>query len=61
MIPVVGWIGVRYRGCDLLTGAVDVCEPKLACTSGVPEFVMSLAVEPKYGELLVLAVVVEGV
>lgn len=32
-----------------------MCEPKLACTSGVHEFVMSLAVEPKCGDLLVLS------
>lgn len=32
-----------------------MCEPKLACTSGVHEFVMSLAVEPKCGDPLVLS------
>lgn len=55
MISVVNGLGSDTEDVICLLGQfMCVCEPKLACTSGVHEFVMSLAVEPKYGELLVL-------
>lgn len=59
VISVVNGLGSDTEDVICLLGQfMCVCEPKLACTSGVHEFVMSLAVEPKYGELLVLQVFV---
>lgn len=52
-MPVVNGLGSDTE--DMICLLVQfMCEPKLARTSGVHEFVMSLAVEPKCGDLLVL-------